>query len=206
MYPDILITCGAPEDGLMPYTLQSIAKYAMDCNIILDVGPKININTLGPLLELRWKTLNKSKNDWVIFFDSDDCFCNNIPSKNILEPNKYDVHLYPVFNLFSRDLIYPVRTKDQISDLSYIFGFHMAICKRQLAIDIFAKWRNTKVYRDDICFLYGILKMTDKIKYHEDPIMVKMHSTMVKKNNAKIDYGEDTKRWQDRFNKLFIND
>ncbi len=196
MYPDILMIC-SPLESINSYTLQSLLKFAPNSKVILGVSSLIKSEN-PTLLQKRLNVLNKSTSEYVLFLDSDDALDMTIPSINELKTN--DAHLYNCFDVDNKIVLNPYNKY-----ISRLFGFHMVICKRELALSILQKYKNEKVYRDDICFLYGIFTQSKNIKYHNSSLTMKFGSRVVQYADKVLQNGfqKDVKDvWDKKFKEL----
>lgn len=195
MYPDILIIC-SPMECIPPYTLHSILKFAPKSKVILHVSPPIHMDNES-LLQKRLNVLEQSTSEYVMFLDSDDAIDFKIPSIDKLKD--YDAHVFHCYDMDSRSIV------GINSGVSKLFGFHMVICRRDLALKVLQKYQKEDVYRDDVCFMYGILTTAVHIKYYDAPLTMKIGSRVVRYAPKELLNGfrNDIKEvWEDKFREL----
>lgn len=171
MYPDVLIMC-SPMECIPPYTLHSILKFAPHSKVILYVSSPIHMDKES-LLQKRLNVLEKATSEYVVFLDADDAFETHIPSIERLK--SHEAHLFHCYDMDSKSSLSP-----RNNSVYKLFGFHFAICKRELALNIFREYQKEHIYRDDVCFLYGILTQAKTIKYYNVNLTMKVGSRLAR--------------------------
>lgn len=201
-YPDILMMTD-PLSSIGSNTLNSICTYARKCNVILNIEPPIYNMSDVTLLELRYWLALKASSDWVVFLDTDDALDMNIPSNTTLELEGADMHLYNYYDvsLKQEQTIYT-------AGVSKLFGFHMVICKRELALEALRARVRYKIFREDICFLYEVLTRAKKVSSNKKSLAQKFGSRVVRyatrdlRNNFS---SEVINMWEPLFKKYIFN-
>lgn len=197
MYPDILMMC-SPMECIPPYTLHSILKFAPKSKVILYVSAPIHMDNES-LLSKRIKVLKQSESEYVLFLDSDDALDTHIlPIKNL---QSHEAHFYCCYDMDTKKQLSPSGT-----NISKLFGFHMIICKRELALNVLQKYEkeSQQVYREDVCFFYGILTQATSIKYHKTCLTMKIGSRVVRyaPDELRRNFRNDIRLvWEEKFKK-----
>lgn len=195
-YPDILMIT-SPLECIPSFTLHSLLNHAPKCRTLLNISPS-TYDTDEYLWPKRLRVLNQATSEYVFFFDTDDALDTSIPSNKKLRA--YEAHIFQCFEAETKSYI-----RYDHKNITKLFGFHMVICTRKLALQVLQQVHKQKVYRDDVCFLYGVLTQAKSIKYHDTCLVMKIGQRMVKfasneRQKKFASYVKDV--WEQKFKEL----
>lgn len=193
-YPDILLM-DSFNGSISKHTLKSIKKFGNNSKIFFNIEPPLEKN--NSMIELRNNILKYSESDWVFFLDTDDIINKKLTIDKTQD--EFDLIIYNYFDLKSK-------TNKNINSIpiQQYFGFHMIICKQNIAKKAIKKYIKKQILRDDICFLYECLKISKKIIFSNEILTIKLNSRFGNSKFSKKMTKEIYDLWIPKFSSLSL--
>lgn len=193
---DIIILTKA-DRGISKETLISLAKYASEDRVIIYSNEGVNWQAGERLSDYRRLAIRKAVADWVYFLDDDDELLMPFPNMEYLE--EYDYILVPLCDGGK------IRSLENCST-KRLFGFHMVLAKRRIAIEALQDVCNKRYWSEDTAYLIWLIENCKGAKAQE---------VLVQKNGDRIPFevpgfregarGENKEIFRDRLFKIREN-